>query len=637
MNIVTLDFETYYADDYTLSKMSTEAYVRDPRFETLGVAIRWNEYPEAKCSQTIFYSEDIQNYLMQIDWSNTACLCHHAQFDGLILSHHYGIKPKFWFDTLSMARLLLGNHLGVGLDALARHFNLQAKTVPYNLFRGRHWNELTPAVQQQVAAGACHDVELTWQLFQILAKDFPREEYQVVDTVIRMFTEPVLRADVDMLGKIWEDEARKKQTALTGLDVTEADLQSADRFAALLRECGVEPEMKDGKVSEKTGKSKRNYAFAKTDDFMRDLLEHDDERVRTLAETRLGVKSTIMQTRAETLGFMAGRGPLPVYLRMYGAGTLRVSGGDGANWLNFKRRSPIRRSILAPPRYLLGPVDASQIECRVLHYLAGGPDEPVIKKFRNKEDPYVDLASLFYREPIYKPKAGDPRYDEMDAKRGMGKQGRLMCGYGAAGKQFKETAKNGLYGPPVDIPIEDAHAFVKLYRDTNPSICARNTGYWAQAGKMLARLAGGPAVEWGPLTVKDHRIYLPNGCALIYDTLEYFQPPPEDLHLYREYEQGGFWRVRTRHGWKTMWGSKLVQNICEAVSRVIVSQAMNRITAMGYRVLNWPYDELLLLIPADGREQEHLERCRQEMIKPVAWLPGLPLDAEASLGERYSK
>lgn len=626
MKIITLDFETFYSDDYALSKMTTESYVRDPRFEAHGCAIKMSPDLPAR-----WWSKDeLPEIFAEIDWANAGILAHHAQFDGLILSRHYGVKPKFWFDTLSMARLLLGNHLSVGLDALAKHFGLAAKTVPYNLFKGKRWHELSPSVQQQVGDGACHDVELTWQLFNILAKTFPRQEYEVVDTTIKMFTDPVLRADVDMLAELWESEATKKQQRLADLNVTESDLQSAERFAQLLRDQGIEPETKEGKNGP-------IYAFAKTDDFMRDLQEHDDERVQALAEARLGVKSTLLQTRAETLGFMAGRGPLCVYLRYAGAGTLRVSGGDGANWLNFKRGSAIRKSVLAPDGYLLAPIDSSQIECRVLHYLAGGPDEPVIRKFRNGEDPYVDIATEFYREPIYKPKKDDPRKDEMEAKRGMGKQGRLMCGYGAAGPKFKATAKAGLYGPPVDISLEDANTFVALYRDLNPSICARNTGYWAQAGRMLARLGGGDPTTWGPLTIKDKRIYLPEGQPLIYDTLEYYKPPPEEKHKYGPYAQEGHWRVKTRHGWKELWGSKLVQNVCEAVSRVIVSQAMIRITRMGYRVLNWPYDELLVLIPKDGHEIEHAERCKAEMLKTPSWLPDLPLDAEYTLAERYSK
>lgn len=213
-----------------------------------------------------------------------------------------------------------------------------------------------------------------------------------------------------------------------------------------------------------------------------------------------------------------------------------------------------------------------------------------------------------------------------------------MCQYGAAGPKFKATAKAGLYGPPVEMSLEDANTFVRLYREDNPSICARNTGYWAQASRNLAALAGRDGdKEWGPLTIRDKRIYLPEGQPLIYDTLEYFTPPPEERHLYKEFEREGFWRLKTRYGWKTMWGSKLVQNVCEAVSRVIVSQAMIRIVRMGYRVLNWPYDELLVLIPKDGHEVEHAERCKAEMLKAPSWLPGLPLDAEYSLAERYSK
>lgn len=572
----------------------------------------------------------MRRILAETDWSDTCIICHHTQFDGLILSHHYGVQPKLWMCTLSMARLLLGNHLSVGLDALAKHFGLAAKTVPYSLFQGRHWNELTPGVQQMVGNGCCHDVELTWSLLQQLGKGFPAEEFEVIDQTLRMFVQPVLRADVSMLARLWESENKRKLDRMGEIGVTAAELQSADCFATLLEREGIEIEYKDGK-------HKPIPCFAKTDEFMRDLLEHPNERIRSLAEARIGVKSTLLQTRAETLGWMARRGPLPVYLRYAGAGTLRPSGGDGCNWLNFKRGSDIRRAIMAPEGYLLAPVDSSQIECRVLHWLAGGPDDPVLQLFRDGKDPYAELASKFYGEPIYKPAASDPRKTEMEQKRGAGKQGRLMAGYGCAGPKFRATAKAGLYGPPIDMSLEDANRFVQTYRAETPSICAPHTGYWAMAGRMLARLAGGPPTEWGPLRIQDHRIYLPNGCPLIYDTLEYHVPSESERETLKAFEQDGYWRVRTRHGWKTMWGSKLVQNICEAVSRVIVTQAMIRCARMGYRALNHPYDELLFLIPRDGREQQHLQRCMVEMKRTPDWLPGLPLDCEGSLGERYSK
>ena len=40
MSIVTVDFETYYAKDFSLSKMTTEEYINDPRFEVIGVGIK---------------------------------------------------------------------------------------------------------------------------------------------------------------------------------------------------------------------------------------------------------------------------------------------------------------------------------------------------------------------------------------------------------------------------------------------------------------------------------------------------------------------------------------------------------------------------------------------------------------------
>jgi hypothetical protein len=462
---------------------------------------------------------------------------------------------------------------------------------------------------------------------------FPHEELFVIDTVIRCFTDPVLRADTDILARIWEKEEHEKASRLAELGIEAAELQSADKFAALLRAEGIEPATKNGKVDKKTGKPREIYQFAKNDPFMEKLREHDSLRVRTLAEARLGEKSTLMQTRAATLGWMASRGPLCVYLRYAGAGTLRVSGGDGANWVNFKRASDLRRAIMAPDGHLLAPVDASQIEFRVCMYLAGQEDE--LEVLRSGGDPYVDIASEFYGERIYKASKDDPRRLEMEQKRGAGKQAKLMCIYGAAGGQFRKTAKAGLYGPPIDMSQEDADRFVDLFRRTHPKVCDRKIGYWAQAEVALRRLADGSTMQWGPLTIRDHRIYLPAGQPLIYDTLEWHIPgSDEDV---REFELKGFWRMKTRHGWKKMWGSKLTQNICEAVSRVIVSQAMNRITAKGFRVLNWPYDELLILLDNDGHQEQHLQECIAEFEREVSWLPGLPLAAEGSLGERYSK
>ncbi len=535
--------------------------------------------------------------------------------------------------TLSMARLLLGNHISVSLDSVRKQFGLPAKVTPYNLFKNKHWDELDANTRTLIAEGAIDEVESIWKLFNILGKDFPREEYGVIDSTIKMFTEPVLRGDLDMLGKIWSDEATAKAKRMAELNVTEADLQSADRFAQLLRDEGVEPEMKPGKAKA-NGEEKLIYAFAKTDQFMRDLQEDDNDRIRTLAEARLGAKSTLMQTRAETLGWMARRGPMPVYLRVYGAHTTRDSGGDGANWQNFKRAdpdnpkaaSPLRRSIMAPEGYLLAPVDLSQIECRLLNYLAG--QEDVIENFRDGKDPYVGIASQFYGRAITK---------EDKEERGTGKQAELSCGFGCGDKKFKSTAALGIYGPPVYLDLTEAKRMVDLYRSTHQAICAKSVGYWSQAGRNIARLAGGEPMQWGPMVLKDKRVFGPGGTMLNYQTLEYHVPDDDEKAKLPQFKHEGYWRFRTRNGWTDLYHTKFVENVIQWLARIVMMQAMLRLKALGYRAVMRTHDELVMLIKQDGNEQHHLKVCLAEMKREPTWLPGIPLDAEGSLGERYSK
>ena len=434
---------------------------------------------------------------------------------------------------------------------------------------------------------------------------FPLEELEIIDSTVRMFTEPVLQADVPMLADLWEKENQDKKTRLQNLGITATELQSSAKFAALLRAEGIEPPIKPGKKGD-------NFCFAKTDEFMRELLEHDDERIRTLAEARIGQKSTLLQTRAETLGFMARRGSCPVYLSYCGAHTTRWSGGDRANWQNFKRGSALRRAIMAPDGYLLAAIDLSQIECRILNYLAGQAD--VVEKFRNEEDPYVGIASAFYGRPITKADANE---------RGTGKQAELSCGYGCGAPKFRGTARLGIYGPPVALSIEEAARFVSLYRSTHPAV----TAYWRTAESLLPIIAAKGTATWGPMKIENGRIYGPGGTFLHYETLEW--------HVEEDGER--YWRHRTRNGWTKLYGAKLVENVVQWLARIVMSQAMLRLKRRGYRCVNTTHDELLILLRQDGHEQQHVQECVNEMIREPTWLPGIPLAAEATVGQRYGK
>ena len=603
MQIITIDFETYFDKEYTLSKLSTEEYIRDPRFEAHGAAIRW----EAPLAEAQWFDACDLPAIFEADWSKIMVLCHHTHFDGLILSHHYGVKPYAWLDTLSMARLLLGNHLSVSLDSVRKHFDMPLKTTPYKIFEGKHWSELSSVDRMLIAAGCCDEVNSIWTIFKKLGARFPGSQYRVVDNLIRMFVDPVLVGDTDFFGRIWFAEEARKRDLKAELGVTGEDLQSSARFAGLLRERGVEPENTNGKNGD-------IYAFAKTDDFMVNLLDDPDPEVAALAAARLGIKSTIQQTRAARYGDMSTRGRMAAYLRPYGARTTRPSGGDKTNWLNLKKTDPdlplgdsnatLKEGLVAPEGFLLAAIDSSQIECRLLNWFAG--QEDVLDTFRKGNNPYSQQAEAFYGYPVDKFK-NHVEYQ-------LGKIVELQSGYGSGGLKIRLTLK---HKAGIILDEWEGVRARNAYRDTHRKVVQ----LWHAADAMFPVLTGGDTViRWKCLTVADGCLWLPNGCPLIYDTLE-------------QNDEG--WRVQTRNGWQRLYGAKLVENICQALAWNLTSDAMVRITTAGFRVLNAPYDELLVLIPRDGHEQEALAFCLNEMRQVPEWAPGLPLYAEGKLQERY--
>lgn len=635
-DIITLDFETYFGWEYTLNrKLTTEEYIRDPRFEVHGCGIRWPDGQYSWHDGNAFVAEISK----RLDFSRTACLSHHAHFEGLILSHYFGLAPGLWIDTLPMARLLLGNHVKIGLDKLATHFNLPNKTVPYDEFRGLHWWQMSPDLRRRVAEGCLHDCGLTWSIFSTLAREFPASEYGVVDATIRMFSEPAIIGDTQMFADVWADEIEATNKLLRELNCTADALRSNEVFAEMLRAIGIDPEYK-------AGKNGPIYAFAKSDDFMRGLQEDGDDDARLLCDARIRAQSTNSQTRAERLGWMSTRGAMCVYINPYGAHTTRDSGGDKVNYQNFKRssaedpkRGRIRKAHGAPRGTKIGVVDASQIECRMLNEFAGQHD--IVQKFREKRDVYSETAAIHYQQPVYKAKEGDPRKLEMDCMRGMGKQLELSCGYGAGGLTIQITAKKGTYGPPVYLTIQEAEAAKLTYRSTH----ARVEDCWKYANEVIKAMTRGDCDFWWNClhvvcsnATGRKRIVLPNGCELIYDTLEWHVPTEEEcLKLKNEWDHRGFFRLKTRKGWVSVYGAKLIENVIQALARVHLMTVMLRIRAQGIKIWMRCHDELAVLIPDNEFAQGWIEWCAEQMKIPPPWMPNVPLDAEFMLGDRYEK
>jgi hypothetical protein len=599
--IITLDYETFFDDEYSLRKMTTEAYIRDPRFKVHGCAVKIDAAP------AVWLDADKFRGLTQVTsmWKDAAVLAHHAQFDGLILNHHYGIRPALWLDTLSMARIALP-HDRHSLDNLSKLFGLPGK-MHAMLTDVKGVRDPNAVMLAGLGHMSCDDANKTYAIFQQIKDQIPKEEFKVIDMTIRMFTEPVLRLDEPKLRVYHGEVVKAKGDTLAELGLTKKDLGSDEIVAGKYRELGVEPDRKT------TAKGNEKYAFAKTDQFMRDMLEDEDERVATLTAARLGIKSTLNETRALRLLEMNTRGALCVYLRYAGAHTTRWSGGDSLNWQNYTRQEKdgrpgqIRSSIIAPPGKKIVVADSAQIECRTNLWLARQFD--ALDKFRRGEDLYSDQASRFYGRAI-------TRADKVE--RHLGKTIILGCGYGMGAAKFRATCASGpLGGAPIYLTEDEAQVAVDGYRAAHKQVCNM---WYKTAEQALDVLASRGTMEWGPLMVDDGAVWLPNGLPLSYDRPEV--NGDGDLSFL----------IRGRRS--KMYGGKLVENVVQALSRVILSEAMLRISSR-YRPINTTHDEVMIL--ADVDDVEALPYILSELRQTPAWAPGLPLDAEGAEGERYAK
>lgn len=624
MDIVTIDFETYYDREFSLSKMTTEAYVRDPRFEVIGLSIKVNNHP------TDWYSGSNPGaFLRQLKYDSRAILSHNSAFDAAILSWHFGIKPKLWLDTLSMARGL--GHAattGLSLKALASYYRLGEKGDEVHHTLGKRRADFTPDEMARFGAYCVQDTDLTYALFRRLAKGFPPSEIQLIDLILRMYTEPTIELDKSVLTNHLTDVVARKEAILAKFDNEDARaiLMSNPKFAEYLRSCGLEPPTK---ISKTTGKP--TFAFSKTDKEFLDLLEHPDERVSAAAAARLGTKSTIEETRTASLLEVSKRGRLPILLNYYGAHTGRLSGGGGLNLQNLPRGGAIRRALVAPEGKTLVVSDSAQIEARVVAWLAGQHD--LVQSFSQKRDVYREFASEVYGRPITKA-------DKVE--RFLGKTCILGLGYSMGPARFREALALGLGGMKLQITETEAKRIVDIYRNKNHKI----TSLWNRCSAALNRMLSGMDMEIAPevlpsLVAKNDGIHLPNGMLIRYPAL---QESGEGVgYVYaaapRAFQEATKAKVLGQSPdpakMTRIYGGKVVENIVQALARIVVTDQMLEI-GRRYKVALQVHDEVVVVCDRDEAE-ECKAYVEEVMSKPPAWAPDLPVACEAAYGTSYGE
>lgn len=608
MKILTIDFETYYDRDIGFRTQTTEEYVRDPRFEVIGVAVQEDD------GEAVWFSgshAEIKEFLMQYDWANSFALAHNAIFDGAILNWHFNLRPKAWLDTLSMARPIHGIDAGGSLKALAERYEIGVKGTEVVNAMGKKRFMFSAADLAQYGEYCKNDVDLTYKLFHILNEGFPVKELKLIDLTVKMFTEPVIQIDVPMLEKYLEELKDKKADLLEAAAAHKDIIMSNDKFAEALLALGVRPPTK---ISARTGK--QTWAFAKTDGDFKALLEHENPAVQNLVAARLGVKTTIEETRTQRFINIGKRGALPVPLKYYAAHTGRWGGSDKVNLQNLPSRgnTAIKTSLIAPEGYTFIDCDSSQIEARTLAWLAEEKD--LVTAFANSEDVYKIMAAKIYGKDVA---------EITKEERFFGKTVILGAGYGMGHKKFHLMLK--LQG--IDISESEAERIIKIYRASYPHI----RDLWEQGNNALNSMISDEYTRFGRegvIKIIKNGFELPSKLKLIYNNLT---SRTEGL-------VGGGSRLVYSYDSRRekniyIYGGKVVENVVQGLARCVVGEQMLRI-AKKYRVVLTVHDAVMTLV----RDYEVAE-ARKYVEECMRWVPdwaeGLPVDCESGIGKNYGE
>jgi hypothetical protein len=628
MTLITIDFETTYDQDYSLSRMSEVDYILDPRFETIMCSVKVGAAP----SEVHVGHKRIEKRFAEIGWANSALLSHNVRFDGAILAWRFGYVPKLYLDTLSMARAT--SHWVIGRSSLAKvaeYLGLPAKGDEVIRAKGKRLADFTRDELQAYAAYCVRDNELCYAIFQKMRRCFRASEIALIDLVARMFILPQVRLNPAVLERNYQEVLAEKARLMAEVEaIPKARLSSNPQFAALLREHGVEVPMK---TSPTTGEE--IPALAKGDWQFKELCQDDElpAFVQALLAARVAVKSTLEETRSRNLLLLSkaawpgqGAGWAPIALKYSGARTHRLSGDGGVNWQNLRRGSLIRQAVEAPEGYRIVHRDASQIEARMLAWMARC--DYLLKAFAEGRDVYSEFATIVYRETVSK---------EDKLKRFVGKTAILGLGYGCGAERFRQMLFIGNGGISVKVDEARAQDIVYAYRDTFPEI----TALWSYVEQLLRSVVA--------INTKSRRpVYTSNWARSLYDHIPVETDfdafvLPNDLRIsYPDIREDELDQLRNSYGIvysdphtktpKKIYGAKGVENISQALSRIIVTDIAARVYARtGYRPFLSTHDSLDYCVPEPEAEAIDAELARQFALVP-AWGQGLPLASEGGWG-----
>lgn len=329
------------------------------------------------------------------------------------------------------------------------------------------------------------------------------------------------------------------------------------------------------------------------------------------------------------------------------------SRGAGLNMQNLKRGSFLRNAITAPKDHVVVVGDLSQIEPRVLGWLAGY--EELLDLFRSGADVYAAFGAQMFGIP-------GMTKESHPLLRQSAKSALLGAGYGLGWASFAAQVLTGFLGAPpirydreaakqLGVTSEDVERFIswdqnlqrmgeiphtcstkdlvvhclaaKAIIDKYRAAAAPVVDLWGLCQQLIGEsLYGGKEREFRGMTFRKEEIVLPNGMSLRYPMLKIKQ---HDTKGRPE------WVYGTDE--KRIFGSKAVENITQALARIVMTDGMLRVQKR-YFVAGTVHDELLAIAP-ENESKEAVAWVKAQMVKTPSWMPGVPLDASVGADRRY--
>lgn len=634
MEIITIDAETFWSMDYSLTKMSPLAYVMGDQFELISLAIK-----RGQDATQVYFGDEVEPVVTEIDWSNAMVVGHNLSgFDAYILAYRLGIQPKMWACTMAMARPIHAKDVGLSLAKLVKHYGIGVKdnTILMNT-RGRHLKDFTPSERAAMRTYNADDTDQCRALFDILLPHYTAREMWQIDALVRMRTEPAFETDTQLLvARLASERARKRASLMElgdqlgiapGEDLAEAvraELASAPKFCALLESLGVEPPVKPSPTNPDT----EIPALAKTDEEFLALQEHENELVAAATRARLDVKSTLLETRIEKFleaSALAG-GRLPIPIRYCGADTTGRDSGEEYNPQNLPRISrkfpkpsdALRDSLRAPEGYAVIVADQSGIELRVNHFLWQVPESMELYHNDAQADLYVAFGSDLY---------GVPAPEISKDQRQVSKVAQLGLGFGAGASTFRRVAR--VMGG-IDLPLRSreglsAEYIVTSWRNKYVPIVEG----WGTCHEALDAIHRGVEMKIDPgglLTTCKEGIRLPSGRLIRYP----------DLRLERDPDTGKTeWRYGKGRNRAKIYAGKVDENCVQAIARdSIFDCAVDFYLKTGLRPALRVHDELVYVVLM-AKAKRYLEQLQSVMRTPPKWWPELIVWSEGGIGGTY--